>query len=608
MAGRIPKQFIDEVLLRADIFEVIDARVPLKKAGKDYKACCPFHDEKSPSFTVSPTKQFYHCFGCGAHGTAIGFLMEYEHMSFPEAVEELAGRVGLTLPKEAQGAVTRTDAAPDLLRGLEEAARYYRSQLRESPKAIAYLKGRGISGEIAAAFALGYAPEGWDHLTRLLGKTPGERDVLVQAGLAVRKDSGGCYDRFRNRVMFPIHDYRGRVVGFGGRIIDTAQESATVGGDQTSEATSGGPKYLNSPETPLFHKGRELYGLFRARDRIHDAGRVLVVEGYMDVVALAQFGVENVVATLGTATTRDHLERLFRFAPEVVFCFDGDRAGRDAAWRALETALPVMHEGRQASFLFLPEGEDPDSLVRKEGEAAFKGRIAQGKPLPDFLFESLAQQVDLKRLDGRTRLVELARPLLSKLPAGVFKELMIEQLASISRVALHQIDKVFGQESVRQPRTNYSTARRLLATQPKQPSLVWMAAAMLVQHPGLAAAVSDDQFLSDLDRPGVPLFRALLETVRDRPHINTAALVEHFRGSEYQHHLARLATWEHPALTHDVAAEFQGVLAQMRRAVIKGKVEHLLQKQKIHGLSTVEIRELADLTRLQAERPGAASH
>ncbi len=588
MAGRIPKQFIDEVLLRADIVEVIDARVPLKKAGKDYKACCPFHDEKTPSFTVSPTKQFYHCFGCGAHGTAIGFLMEYEHMSFPEAVAELAGRVGLPLPQEAQDAPARPDASADLFRVLEEAARRYRAELRDSERAVAYLKSRGISGEVAAVFGLGYAPDSWDYLTRSLGQTPAEREALMQAGLAVRKEAGGCYDRFRDRVMFPIHDYRGRIVGFGGRVID-----------------SGEPKYLNSPETPLFHKGRELYGLFRARDPIRAAGRVLVVEGYMDVVALAQFGVENVVATLGTATTREHLDRLFRFTPEVVFCFDGDRPGRDAAWRALETTLPVMHQGRQASFLFLPEGEDPDSLVRKEGGAAFSARIAGAKPLPDFLFESLAQQVDLKRLDGRTRLIELARPLLSKLPAGVFRNLMLEQLAAVSRVSVEQISQAFGH-----PGGASSVERFTLrpARQPKQPSLVWMAAALLVQHPELAAQVTDGQLWEDLDRPGMPLFKTLVETLHSNPHLNIAALVEHFRGSEHQHHVARLATWAHPALMQDVAAEFQGVLQQMRRAAIRGKVEHLLQKQRIHGLTTVELRELAELTRLQAERPEAAQY
>ncbi|MEK6771534.1 MAG: DNA primase, partial [Pseudomonadota bacterium] len=351
MAGRIPREFIDELLNRVDIVEVIDARVPLKKAGKDYKACCPFHDEKTPSFTVSQTKQFYHCFGCGKNGSAIGFLMDYENLSFPEAVTDLAQRVGLTVPTEASGTAAPDSGSHALLDLLNEAGRFYRNQLRSHPsagKAIDYLKGRGLSGEITQSFGIGYAPEGWDNLTKVLGKDDPTRDQLVAAGLAAKKEGGGYYDRFRNRVIFPIHDHRGRIVGFGGRVMDPKDE----------------PKYLNSPETALFHKGRELYGLFRARDAIKKSGRVLVVEGYMDVVALAQHGIDYAVATLGTAATRDHLDRLYRHAPEVVFCFDGDRAGREAAWRALETTLPLLHEGRQASFLFLPEGEDPDTLVR----------------------------------------------------------------------------------------------------------------------------------------------------------------------------------------------------------------------------------------------------
>ncbi|MDH3311393.1 MAG: DNA primase, partial [Gammaproteobacteria bacterium] len=421
MAGRIPKQFIDELLTRSDIVDVIDARVPLRKAGKDYKACCPFHEEKTPSFTVSADKQFYHCFGCGAHGSAIGFLMDYDHMSFVEAVEELAARAGLTVPKEAGAAFEKEkDTGADLIELMREAVRFYRQQLREHPQAprvVNYLKGRGITGEIANEFNLGFAPEGWDNLLRALGKDDNSREALARAGLAVKKDSGGYYDRFRDRVMFPIEDHRGRIVAFGGRIID-----------------KGEPKYLNSPETPLFHKGRELYGLFHAREAIKRENRVMVVEGYMDVVALAQFGIDFAVATLGTATTRDHLERLFRHAPDVIFCFDGDRAGREAAWRALENVLPVLREGRQISYLFLPENDDPDTLVRKEGREAFLARLRKAIPLPDYLFDSLSRQVDLGRLDGRARLVELARPLLSNMPAGILREMMLGRLAELSRL------------------------------------------------------------------------------------------------------------------------------------------------------------------------------
>ncbi|MDH5488252.1 MAG: DNA primase, partial [Gammaproteobacteria bacterium] len=476
MAGRIPKQFIDELLTRSDIVDVIDARVPLRKAGKDYKACCPFHEEKTPSFTVSADKQFYHCFGCGAHGSAIGFLMDYDHMSFVEAVEELAARAGLTVPKEAGAAFEKEkDTGADLIELMREAVRFYRQQLREHPQAprvVNYLKGRGITGEIANEFNLGFAPEGWDNLLRALGKDDNSREALARAGLAVKKDSGGYYDRFRDRVMFPIEDHRGRIVAFGGRIID-----------------KGEPKYLNSPETPLFHKGRELYGLFHAREAIKRENRVMVVEGYMDVVALAQFGIDFAVATLGTATTRDHLERLFRHAPDVIFCFDGDRAGREAAWRALENVLPVLREGRQISYLFLPENDDPDTLVRKEGREAFLARLSKAIPLPDYLFDSLSRQVDLGRLDGRARLVELARPLLSNMPAGILREMMLGRLAELSRLETVTLPLNAGSPEPPPP-----TAREFRSSSrgPREPpSVVRLAIAILLQRPELARSVSN---------------------------------------------------------------------------------------------------------------------
>ena len=585
MAGRIPKQFIDDLLLRVDIVDVIDARVPLKKAGKDYKACCPFHEEKSASFTVSPTKQFYHCFGCGAHGTAIGFLMEYDHMNFPEAVEELAARAGLEIPKEAQAPASRSENTAELLPILEEAAKYYRAQLREAPRAIDYLKRRGISGDIAAQFSLGYAPDGWDRLTEALGTTAERREALIQAGLAVRKDTGGCYDRFRDRVMFPIHDYRGRIIGFGGRIID-----------------KGEPKYLNSPETLLFHKGRELYGLFKARDSIRRSKRVLVVEGYMDVVGLAQSGVDIAVATLGTATTKDHLERLFRFDnPEVVFCFDGDRAGRDAAWRALDVVLPLLHERRLASFLFLPEGEDPDTLVRQEGKDKFLERTRSATSLPDFLTKGLADQVDMSRNTAGVQLAELAKPYLSKVPAGILRTVILDRL-NVSPVIRGELDSLAGRSEGPRAAASRSGATRAGGPQ-SPPSKVRVAAALLVQHPEVVAEIKDCDFLRELDLPGMPVFNAVIDAVQAQPGLNTAALVEQFRDSEHQQNVARLAAWEHPALDQDVVAEFRGVLSQLRRAAIRAKSDNLLQKQKIYGLTAAEKSELARLL-LEKGAPG----
>ena len=596
MAGRIPKQFIDDLITRVDIVELIDERVPLKKAGKDYKANCPFHEEKTPSFTVSSDKQFYHCFGCGVHGTAIGFLMEYDHMSFPEAVEELARRAGVEIPRETYSATApEAPVGPDLLELMREAARLYRSQLREHPQApiaIDYLKGRGITGEIAKEFELGFAPDGWDNLLKALGKdeegSPARsasssfhkysRESLVTAGLAIKKDGGGYYDRFRARVMFPIHDHRGRIVGFGGRVLD-----------------KGEPKYLNSPETPLFHKGRELYGLFRAREAIKRENRVLVVEGYMDVVALAQHSIDFAVATLGTATTRDHLERLFRHAPEVIFCFDGDRAGREAAWRALETTLPVLRDGRQASFLFLPDGEDPDTLVRKEGAAASHARLSVPKPLPDFLFETLVKQVDLTRLDGRARLVELARPHLSKVAPGALQQLMQDRLSELSRFDPGKLSTL-----VSTSRTFARKSAAGLTGGPKEPpSVMRLAIAMLVQQPALVAAVPPDWQFEEADLPGAGLLQDVLNLLRSAPGMNTARVIEHFHGGAHEAALGKLAVMQHPVLEHDVAAEFPGLLARLRATATRERANRLLQKQHAGGLNP---DEMAELSRLLAQR------
>jgi DNA primase len=576
MAGRIPREFIDELLNRVDIVEVIDARVPLKKAGKDFKACCPFHDEKTPSFTVSQTKQFYHCFGCGKNGSAIGFLMDYEHLSFPEAVADLAARAGLTVPVEAGVAAPDSGSQP-LLDLLNEAGRFYRQQLRSHPasgKAVDYLKGRGLSGEIAQSFGLGFAPEGWDNLVKALGKDDATRDRLVAAGLAAKKEGGGWYDRFRNRVIFPIHDHRGRIVGFGGRVMDPKDE----------------PKYLNSPETALFHKGRELYGLYRARDAIKKSGRVLVVEGYMDVVALAQHGIDYAVATLGTAATRDHLERLYRHAPEVVFCFDGDRAGREAAWRALEVTLPLLHEGRQASFLFLPEGEDPDTLVRKEGREAFEARLKTARPLPDYLFESLAQKVDLGRLDGRARLVELARPYLSKLAPGALRELMLDRLAGLTQVERGKLSTLLKSEG------KAVSAVMAPATAGHQPaSLLWKAAAMLVQDPELAREAPDPAELALLDEPGAQLFREILGWFRADPGRNTAALLEHYRDHAQEATVSRLAGWQHPGMAGDTAAEFRGAVERLREQAIRGRIDRLLRQTSLNEQEQIELARLLKL-------------
>jgi len=422
MSGRIPQSFVDDLLARTDIVGVIEARVPLKRAGRNYTACCPFHKEKTPSFSVSQDKQFYYCFGCGASGNAIGFLMEYERRSFPEAVQELADRAGLTVPHEDDG-----DGRSEELRArnralydaLYDADRFFQEQLRkhaQRARAVDYLKGRGLTGEIARRFGMGYAPPGWDNLLSVAGTDADRRRLLIESGLAVEQD-GKTYDRFRDRIMFPIRDPRGRVIGFGGRII----------GD-------GKPKYLNSPETPVFHKGRELYGLYEAKQANKTLDRLLVVEGYMDVIALAQQGITNAVATLGTACTGDHVDLLFRQTGEVVFCFDGDAAGRKAAWRALEATLPKLLDGRSARVLFLPPEHDPDSLVRAEGAAAFNERLEKADSLDDVLLRELASRVDLARTDGRARLAALAKPYVAQIPGEVLRSLVIGKLADLAQV------------------------------------------------------------------------------------------------------------------------------------------------------------------------------
>jgi len=531
VAGKIPPEFIDQLLSRVDVVDVVEQRIPLQRAGHEFKARCPFHEEKTPSFYVSPAKQFYHCFGCGAHGTAIGFLMEYDGLSFPEAVEELASRAGMELPQEIA-----FESAPDqrpLYDLLEKAARWFEEQLRshpEAPRAAEYLRRRGLDGETAHRFRLGYAPDGWRNLLDAMG---GEAQAarLSQAGLLSERN-GRHYDRFRDRILFPIRDTRGRVVGFGGRVL----------GDGT-------PKYLNSPETPVFHKGRELYGLWEARQALKKIPRLLVVEGYMDVVALSQFGIRNAVATLGTATTADHLQKLFRATAEVVFCFDGDRAGREAAWKALETALPLLKEGRQARFLFLPEGEDPDTQVRREGAEAFLRRLEGATPLSDFLFERLSAEVDMTTLDGRARLAALARPHLDRLPRGPFREMMEQRLARLTGT----------KAAVRRP-TN--RPRPAGARQPSRLKPLHRAIALLLQYPELGGVEDLPQGWQALETPGVAILQELLETLRKNPHLTTAQLLERWPDEAVRRHLGRLAATSLEVFD-DQAEQFAGCLAKL---------------------------------------------
>jgi len=572
MRGRIPREFIDELLARLDVVEVINHRVPLKKAGKDFKACCPFHNEKTPSFTVSRPKQFYHCFGCGVSGTAITFLMEFEHLSFPEAVEELAGEAGLEVPDTGPARSGDNPTLP-LLEILGEASRYYKDQLRSHTDAsttIAYLKQRGLTGEIAAQFDLGYAPTGWDNLSSTAGNEE-KLDLMVKAGLISKRESGGHYDRFRARVIFPIHDNKGRVIAFGGRLLD-----------------KGEPKYLNSPETPVFHKGSELYNLHRARSAIAQQQMSIVVEGYMDVLALAQHGIDHCVATLGTATTTTHLQRLFRLAPSIVFCFDGDRAGRDAAGRALEIALPLLESGRQVSFLFLPDGEDPDSVIRDQGADTFRTLIDSATPLPDLLFDTLLNQTDLTRMDGKARLATLARPLISRVPEGPLRELMQQRLSDLTGVAPSGL----GGLATTPPTVPHKRA----SARSKRLSPLATAISVLVQRPQLATGLDLPTAVVDTqDDPGVQLLTKVHGFARENPQLTTASLIERFRGDEQQPTLEKLASRNHLVDDDGLEIFLAETLATLASQSIDDTIAELLRLASDRELSGIEKQQLGEL-------------
>ncbi|MGI9222497.1 MAG: DNA primase [Woeseiaceae bacterium] len=578
MAGKIPQDFIDDLIARADITEVVGRRVQLKKAGREFKACCPFHDEKTPSFTVSPGKGFYHCFGCGAHGTAIGFLMEYDHMSFVEAIESLAGTMGVDVPREHGDKPARR--YDELFALMESVDKHWQSELRKHSVASDYLKQRGIDGATARRFGIGFAPDGWSNLLDKFGKTPEAVERLLATGLIIRKDNGKNYDRFRQRIMFPIRDQRGRCIAFGGRAI----------GD-------GEPKYLNSPETVLFHKGRELYGLFEARQALRHIDKLVVVEGYMDVVALARNGINFATATLGTATTPDHLNRLFRITENVVFCFDGDRAGKKAAWRALEHALPQIREGRQIRFVFLPDGHDPDSYVNEFGSEAFEKAVDEGVALSDFLIGELSSQVDMDTVDGKARLAELARPLVNNIPAGVYRELLIDSLAEAVGLSASKLGKMLQQAESASDSTPVRNPSGTSHSAPRsgQPSVVRRAITLLLNYPQ-AGDKLDVEKLAGLTRPGIDLLQDLIETVQAEPNITTAGLLERWRHDQQGRHLGKLAAVEMPDETDfDPGEELAACLEQLALAGRRERIDFLIEKQKLNPLTDEEKSELRQI-------------
>jgi DNA primase len=642
MAGLIPQGFIDDLLNRTDIVDVVQSRLQMKKAGKNYTACCPFHKEKTPSFSVSPDKQFYYCFGCGAGGNALGFIMDHDNLDFPQAVEELAKAAGMEVPREDSGRNSKPRQPTDspLYPLLEAAAEFYRLALKGHPQrraAVDYLKGRGLSGEIARDFGLGFAPPGWDNLFKHLSSDSLQQKAMIDAGLLVENaDSGKRYDRFRDRVMFPIRDSRGRVIAFGGRVL----------GDDK-------PKYLNSPETPVFHKGQELYGLYEARKHNRNLDEIIVVEGYMDVIALAQQGLRNAVATLGTATSEEHLKRLFRVVPSVLFCFDGDQAGRNAAWRALEAALPSLQDGRKARFLFLPEGEDPDTLVRSEGTDAFRARINQhAQPLADYFFQQLTEEADPRSLEGKAHMATLAAPLIDKVPGANLRTLMrnrLSQITGLSGEAVSQLvqsapaapmpshDPLADYGSMPGYSPDFSDFHAPPAFEPQQqwtsatsPGKKWegkkwedkpwkgkgkrdfeprpqprtpvtvepptlSALRTLLHYPQLAEKVEDVSHFADEEQLHAQLLVALLEALQKNPKLRSLQLIARWHGTEQGKLLRALAEKEWLIDADNLEQQFFDTITSLSARQRERCLEHLLRKSRQSELSAEEKNQLREL-------------
>ncbi len=601
MAGRIPQTFIDDLLDRLDIIEVIDRRVSLKKSGRNYTACCPFHDEKTPSFSVNQEKQFYYCFGCGAGGNALGFIMDYERLGFPQAVEILADSAGLEIPREAAVFQEEPQQKNNIYSVLEQAANYYSQQLQAHPqkkRAVDYLKSRGLTGEISRDFDIGYAPPGWDNLLKALGQTEEEQQLLIDSGMLIEKeDENKRYDRFRDRIIFPIRDNRGRIIAFGGRVL----------GDDK-------PKYLNSPETSVFHKSKELYGLYQSRKSNRQLQRLLIVEGYMDVVALAQHGINWAAATLGTATSTEHLKRVFRQCPEVVFCFDGDEAGRKAAIRALESALPTIEDGRRARFLFLPQGEDPDSLVRRIGANDFIRLIDKATPLEDYLFDSQSEALNLSSLDDRARLSTLTAPLIDKLPAGVFKELMMASLAERTGLSLDKLTEILQRHKLNQQplkralqpphlqRIEHQQAQpKKRPTQHNKPEATrdptLYAVALLLHEPKAASHVAIPESLHRSENTSAPLLAAMLELLHRRPDSTPAMLIGHWYGEPWGETLQQLLQVEQFIPETNIEQELVDTLAHLQKQYNRTKLTSQVDK-----LLAKDYAQLSDEEKLQLKQ------
>ena len=580
MSGLIPQHFIDDLIARADIVDVLSKRIDLKKAGKEFKAVCPFHNDKNPSLTISPLKGFYHCFSCGAHGTALGFLMEYENLNFVEAVENLASELGVEVPYENKGnPIKKND---DLFLLMNTIQKKFQNNLKINAKAIQYLKKRGIDGKTAKKYKIGYAEKGWSNILDNFGSSDSDIKSLLKLGLIIKKENNkGYYDRFRDRIIFPIRDNRGRFIGFGGRIFE---------GDQ--------PKYLNSPETPIFHKGRELYGLYECQKSMRVIEKVIVVEGYMDVIGLSQNGVEYSVASMGTATTDDHFTRLFRLSDTICFCFDGDQAGYLAAWRALENSLSHLKDGRQIKFVFLPDGEDPDSYIRKNSTGNFEKLLNNGTDLSDFMIQRTSEDIDLKSVDGKARLAERVKPLINRMPRGIFKELIIEKLSALVGLSAKKLEQSISEDKITNKRKSsfsYAPRRKNINTKKDSPSVIKKSISLILNYPEAVKEISNIEFVN-YEKPGIKILINLIKNITDEPNMNTAALIERWREDDEGKYLSKLAINSFPKNEEfNAEEELNNCLVQITRNFYNERINSLIKKQADNQLTSDEKVELKEI-------------
>ena len=578
MSERIPQDFIDDLIERADVSEVIGKRVEIKKAGKEYKACCPFHNEKTPSFTVSPEKGFYHCFGCGAHGTALGFLMDYERLTFVEAVEELAKMVGVAVPKTKEDRVVSKETN-NLKNLLSQISQYYEKNLTESKNAIKYFKYRGIDGKTAKHYALGFAKDSWDDVLNSFGKTDKDRTQLLACGLLIKKDDGGYYDRFRNRVMFPIRNNRGEVVGFGGRVI-----------------TDEEPKYLNSPETILFKKGELLYGLFESKKSIAESNSAIIVEGYTDVIGLYQFGVGNSLATLGTATTDNHINKIFRISDQIIFCFDGDDAGRKAAEKAMKLCLPLVRKNKEAYFLIL-EDEDPDEFIRKHGHKQFEARLATAKSTDEFLINICNENSDITSVKGKANAIENAMALISTIQDGIYKDLMVEKIASEYNLSLEKLVNYAPSEKITRKATRTNTQRNKPAYLKNRPSLINQAIRILLHKPELGKMIDLNNQFKHLDQKGINVLKEIIQLIHAKDSIKLATIIEHFQDQKLQRYLSQLAMDEGLINKNEMLSEFNDITQRLNIQDLRKEMKILIEQAKNKSLNDQDASRLKELSK-----------